>query len=299
MKAAKELKSLEYWERLLVEFRVKGGFHFHKNTFSVSSYWFAASIFISLARSFSDRKVIMISELIWKGNRNEMSLIVRFSGLLLVGNSQWHPFAQAQQVQLAVPQRTYPVEKHQHGHWTLWKSLITFTFGETQIHVQSPLVLSTPMLSASSMSSGSLCPSVSGKRVARKPAWRMVVWWFIKSMTVTHYCCNDPHDENRCRQPEDFGEVKKQSGDPANPCHQGADPHRLVPHSCWEQLGGVEVDNEEGDGSSELAHKRQNQLWKGVGVHCGPTFFTCKACSPGSWTPCRRPQTTQARPETT
>ena len=79
-------------------------------------------------------------------------------------------------------------------------------------------------------------------------------------MTVTHYCCNDPHDENRCRQPEDFGEVKKQSGDPANPCHQGADPHRLVPHSCWEQLGGVEVDNKEGDGSSELAHKRQNQL---------------------------------------
>merc|ERR1719278_2500406 len=54
------------------------------------------------------------------------------------------------------------------------------------------------MLRASSMSSGSFCPSVSGKRVAR--------------------------------QPEDFGEVKKQGGDPTNPCHQGTDAHSLVPH---------------------------------------------------------------------
>ena len=80
---------------------------------------------------------------------------------------------------------------------------------------------------------------------------------------VTHHCGNDPHDEHWCRQPEDFGEVKKQGGDPTNPCHQGTDAHRLVPHCRWEQLGRVEVDNEEGDGSTKLAHERQDQLGKG------------------------------------
>ena len=82
-------------------------------------------------------------------------------------------------------------------------------------------------------------------------------------MRFTHHCGNDPHDEHWCRQPEDFGEVKKQCGDPTNPCHQGTDAHSLVPHCRWEQLGRIEVDNEERDGSTELAHERQNQLEKG------------------------------------
>ena len=114
------------------------------------------------------------------------------------------------------------------------------------------------------MSSGSFCPSVSGKRVARQPAWRLKLQFlFFKRVRVTHHCGNDPHDEHWCRQPEDFGEVKKQGGDPTNPRHQGTDAHRLVPHSRWEQLGRVEVDNEEGDGSTKLAHERQNELGKG------------------------------------
>ena len=48
-------------------------------------------------------------------------------------------------------------------------------------------------------------------------------------------------------------------GEPGN---QGADSNRLVPHGRGKELGSVQVDDEEGDGSPKLAQERQAQLRK-------------------------------------
>ena len=55
--------------------------------------------------------------------------------------------------------------------------------------------------------------------------------------------CHDSHDEDRSGQPVDLQEVQEEAGDAADPGHQGAGPHRLVPDHGGEHLRRVDVDN--------------------------------------------------------
>ena len=73
-------------------------------------------------------------------------------------------------------------------------------------------------------------------------------------------CGDHAHDEDGSREPVDLEQVQQEADDASYPGHQGAGPHRLVPHHGREHLRRVDVDNGEAGAGPELPDEWEEDL---------------------------------------